>query len=427
MRLRFQNQLAALATAVIAGFAYSYQTQAATFGEQEIDPSNVIAVAAPVGEELYNLLVIEQIPGQRQCWSESGSKPITVEPLLLNFDFSQSCRRSTDSNGYSIRIEGQDYGLEYLLRVVKRNGELQLVGTPVANSEQSEVVIGRTHGLGDSFLKIFLDPGWKVTKRTYEDKTLGHVYFSGSSVAVAPSQDDRAEADPADRPDLAFSAPRSPASASSPLFKSSTSASAPTAQPEGTPVTVPAPADTLPPLPSAASNATAASDNAFSSNRPLPPPPAPRPLPSFLQTPEPDSVPIPVSAPDLAASTPPAPPAPSSRRSLSEIIAVTPRIPNGNGQTPASSKPPVPEPPASSNAEASSPPLVNTAAAQKYKVVVEASPDQDQIRSLYPEAFSTTYNGQSVMQIGVFSSRDNADQALQKLKENGLSGILIPI
>lgn len=427
------GELAALATAAITSISLCRPVQAVTFEEQEIDPSNFIAVAASRGEDLYNLLVIEQIPGQRQCWSESGSKPVIVEPLMMNFDFTESCRRSTDSNGYSIRIDGQDYGMDYLLRIVEHNGELQLVGTPVGQSEHSEVVIGRTYGLDGTFMKIFLNPGWQLTKRTYEGKALGHVYFSGSRAAMAAPDSSVADAletegdDPASQAALSFSAPRSPSGASSPLFENSSSETAQT-QSERVTITAPAPADSpLPPLPDSFSNSPAPSTNALSSNSPLPPPPAPRPVPPSLQEPPADSVPIAVPSPDIAESSSAAPPSSTPNRSLSDILAVDPRVPNGQANTVTADKLPVPQPPTNSNAGALDRALSSSTAGQRqYKVMVEAS-NKDKVRSLYPEAFSTVYDGQSVLQIGVFSSRDNADKAMQSLRGIGLTGILVPL
>ena len=188
MKLALPLKLTALATTVLASITPFNSAKAVDFGEQVVDQNKFIAVAAPF-DQGYNLLVIEQIPGKKQCWSESGSNPVTVEPLLLNFDFSGHCKRSTDSNGYSIRIDGQDYGLDYILRIVERNGELYLVGTHRTNRNQPEVLLGRTYGINNSFAKIFINPGWQFTKRTYEGKTLGHVYFSGDSATIGTSPD----------------------------------------------------------------------------------------------------------------------------------------------------------------------------------------------------------------------------------------------
>ena len=169
---------------ILANTIFPNPAPAVTFDQQEIEQSQVIAIARPYGNGQYDLLVLQQIPGQRQCWSETGNNPTTVEPLLLNFDFTGICDRSTDSNGYSIRLDGQDYGLYYLLRVVKRNGELVLVGTPRTDSTQPEIVVGTTKGITPGFLKISLAPGWRFTRRAYQGQVLSHIYLTGDSSAI---------------------------------------------------------------------------------------------------------------------------------------------------------------------------------------------------------------------------------------------------
>ncbi|MBV5260698.1 DUF3747 domain-containing protein [Synechococcus moorigangaii CMS01] len=156
------------------------------FGEAEINPTQMAAIAVPLNSGGYNLLVVEQLEGadKRQCWAETGANPTLVEPLLLNFDFTNDCRRSTDSNGYSMRIDGEDYGQRYLLRIIPWENEMLLVATPNANN-QDEIVIGRTNGLAAGFLKFNLLPGWEFTRRTFEDRPLGHFYFSSNGTQVA--------------------------------------------------------------------------------------------------------------------------------------------------------------------------------------------------------------------------------------------------
>ncbi|ACB49949.1 unknown [Crocosphaera subtropica ATCC 51142] len=186
---RLPLKLATLATVTLGSFIPSnLPVKASTFSETALDQSKVIAIARPYGDDKYDLLVIEQIPDKRDCWAESGSNPVLVDPLLLNYDFTGICRRSTDSNGYSIRLDGNDLGLDYLLRLVRRDGELVLVGTP-RTPGYSEIVIGSTKGMADGFMKIHLYPGWQFTKRTYEEKVLGHFYFSGSQAAIAAGGD----------------------------------------------------------------------------------------------------------------------------------------------------------------------------------------------------------------------------------------------
>jgi len=171
-------QVAVLATASFFTFGILSPTTAGTFDNAEVNPDNFIAVAAPYGNNQHQLLIIEQISKKQLCWSESGSNPVNVEPLLLKFDFTGICGRSTDSNGYSIRMNGEDLGLEYLLRVVKRDGDLVLVGSNRRNLSAPPIEIGRTNGVSDGFGKIVLNPGWRLTRRTYQGKPLGHIYIT---------------------------------------------------------------------------------------------------------------------------------------------------------------------------------------------------------------------------------------------------------
>lgn len=58
----------------------------------------------------------------------------------------------------------------------------------------------------------------------------------------------------------------------------------------------------------------------------------------------------------------------------------------------------------------------------KYKVLVEAlnTNEEKEVRSLYPEAFKTIFQGESWLQVGAFSNRDKAKQAEQTLVNLGL-------
>lgn len=181
----FPRLTSLLALTLGAPLIPSLPSSASTFTETAIEQTEVIAVARPYGVETtkYDLLVIEQIPGKNKCWETSGATPSMVEPLLLNFDFTGHCRRATDSNGYSVRIDGQDYGLDYLLRLVPRGNELVLVAT-ARNGRGQELVIGSTKGIGSGFMQVELYPGWQFTKRTYDGKVLGHYYISGSQASI---------------------------------------------------------------------------------------------------------------------------------------------------------------------------------------------------------------------------------------------------
>jgi N-acetylmuramoyl-L-alanine amidase len=171
--------LTAAATTLVAGAGFS----ASQFGQKEVDQTKFAAIASPYqAGKAHQLLVVEQVTDARPCWSESGAAPTLVNPLLLQFDFTGICGRSTDANGYSIRMGEEDLGLKYSLRVLRRNGDLVLVGAPRDRGGQ-EIIVGRTGGDTTDFAKINLEPGWRFTKRMLGDRTLGHVYLSYDGVA----------------------------------------------------------------------------------------------------------------------------------------------------------------------------------------------------------------------------------------------------
>lgn len=171
-----------IANIIAASFIALPDANAGTFDEKEIAQDSVIAIAAPYRHG-YNLVVIEQVPGKEQCWAERGISPVAVEPLLMNFDFTGHCRRATDSNGYSVRMGGEERGSDYLLKIVEQGEELVLIGTQ-RDPSQAPIVIGRTHGKSEGVTKIFLNPGWRFTKRSYQGKELSHFYFSDGVVSA---------------------------------------------------------------------------------------------------------------------------------------------------------------------------------------------------------------------------------------------------
>ena len=180
-------KLTFVANIIAANFLTLPAAQAGTFDEKEIAQDQVIAIASPYRHG-YNLVVIEQVPGKEKCWAEHGISPVTVDPLLMNFDFTGHCRRATDSNGYSVRMGGEEKGSDYLLKIVEQNGELVLIGT--TRSGEAPITIGRTHGTTGAANKIFLNPGWSFTKRSYQGKELSHFYFSdrvGSTAKTTPT------------------------------------------------------------------------------------------------------------------------------------------------------------------------------------------------------------------------------------------------
>ena len=358
MKLTLIGKLVAVTTFALTGIIPGLPSEASPFEEQEVNQNDYIAIARPYGENKYDLLIIKQIPGQRQCWDEIESNSVTtVDPLLLNFNFAGSCQRSTDSNGYSLRIDGQDLGLDYLLRIVPQNRELVLVGTHRSDPNQPDIVVGRTEGMASGFLKINLDPGWRFTQRAYNGQVLGHVYLTGDSTAIVAQ-------------------PAYNTTESSPMVSES---DAPVQQMTFTAETQPSPVSSGTRFTSEPSTNT------------LPPPPTPSvsneppPLPSFSELP---------------------PLKPPTTKSVSGVV-------------------PPPSPNAVNTVRNGSSRLSGNAQGYRVVVGVNSSQDRTRVRSLFPEAFSTSYQGRSMLQVGLFSDKNNAQKAEQSLRSIGLQPIII--
>ncbi|MDX2100354.1 MAG: DUF3747 domain-containing protein [Leptolyngbyaceae cyanobacterium bins.59] len=155
------------------------------FQQQEVDQSKYIVLASPVGND-YKPLILEQVSDQRACWTESGTNPVLVDPLLLKFDFTGICGRSVDSNGYSIRMAGREFGPFYSLRVVPMGNDLTLVGVHIYDPKAAPIELGRTNGLPPKgqFAKFQLNSGWRLTRRTLGNKVLGHIYLTTDTLAA---------------------------------------------------------------------------------------------------------------------------------------------------------------------------------------------------------------------------------------------------
>lgn len=184
--------------------------QAALFGQQPIAEQQAVVILRPLGINRYDVLVIEEKQiGSQRCWRDRGDG--TVEPLLLNFDFTGICDRATDSNGYSLRMGGEDLGLRYRLEVRTQESQALLVAVPF-DGRSPTIPLGTTRSLARDFLKVDLLPNWKLARRTYEGQPLGHYYFFADQTLAAYS---------ASNPNLVAIAPqRTPSAALRPVTPS---------------------------------------------------------------------------------------------------------------------------------------------------------------------------------------------------------------
>lgn len=183
MKMAFWQRLTVLTLLGLGANSLSFTAQAAQFEQQEVDQGRFIVLAAPGGDINkdgaidYKLLILEQLKDERPCWNETGGQPSSVDPLLLNFDFTGICNRLIDSNGFSVRTGGTDQALQYNLRIIREDNDLVLVAASTTDRDDL-VEVGRTHGVPTGFSRIILDSGWRLTRRAFNGRAVGHIYLT---------------------------------------------------------------------------------------------------------------------------------------------------------------------------------------------------------------------------------------------------------
>ncbi|MFM7734021.1 MAG: DUF3747 domain-containing protein [Cyanobium sp.] len=153
---------------------------AGLFQSQPLDASRFAVLARPVGQNDWNLLVLEQVAAAPRCWTPLSDG--LVEPSLNQFDYTGICGRYLDSNGYSLRIGEQDLATSYRLRLLLQGNQLLLQA--LSPNEPTVLVVGRAvvpRRDRENFVALQLDPGWQLQRRTFGRQTLNHLYFANPS------------------------------------------------------------------------------------------------------------------------------------------------------------------------------------------------------------------------------------------------------
>jgi hypothetical protein len=175
------RNIATIAGLFLGSVTLINSARAVEFSHAELDQGKIVAIASPYGDNQHQLLIVEQISAGRLCWSEKRTETgmVIINPLLGEFDFTGICRRSTDSNGYSVRLNNQDLGWKYGLKIMRRENDLLLVAVSTTRREAHRLVVGRTKGnSGGGFVKIHLNPGWRMTRRAFKGQVTGHIYLT---------------------------------------------------------------------------------------------------------------------------------------------------------------------------------------------------------------------------------------------------------
>lgn len=178
---------AVFTAAVASGLPQVAKAQGSVFTAADVDESQFVMVSAPIGKSARSQLnIYEQRTSARPCFAVSGASPAVVDPLLASFDFTGICNRYIDGNGYSLRIGGDDLGTHYRLSVVKSGADIELLAVPTRDAYRPTMVVARSGGPGNGFLKLNLEPGWKLMRRQYGKRTLGHLYVYRDGMPGSP-------------------------------------------------------------------------------------------------------------------------------------------------------------------------------------------------------------------------------------------------
>jgi hypothetical protein len=219
--------LSALVAVLEAALPASVAAQTALFNAVEVEQDKFVIVAAPIGDgSRAQLNIYEQVTNRRPCFATSGAAPTLVEPLLGSFDFTGICSRYMDANGYSVRVGTQDLATVYRLSVVRSGNDTVLLAAPTRGQAGPEMIVARTNGTAGGFLKLQPEPGWRLMRRHFGQRRLGHLYLYRDSwpgeasaqrvVDPAPGQFAPAVAPPAPGSPAGTGAPAAPGPQSAP-------------------------------------------------------------------------------------------------------------------------------------------------------------------------------------------------------------------
>lgn len=392
MKTGLQAWKLAVMTAVGCGITHTASPAIAVqFDQMEIDQNRVVAIAAPIGNgRSHKLIILEQLSDARECWRERPGSPTMIDPLLLDFDFTNICGRNTDSNQFSVRVGGEDWSLRYGLRIVQKGNDLVLVAFSNQNRSLPEIEVGRTRGLTTGFAKIYLDPGWTLTRRAYQGQPVNHIYLTHTqslpAIAAATQTTNQSSTAPISQP-----ATQPPAQAA---------------------IIISAPSQAIPPTQRPPSQSVI--------TIPVPPPET-----SGLTARRSPSAIVPTSP--VPSTTSPVPSAPSSDLPSVVVAPTILQVPSLPPIAAATAAPPRSIPVLSTDQLPAPPSFGPTVTGVSYRVVVQTSSpqQQEQVRQLVPDAFRTTINGQVVMQAGVFRDRAIADALQQRLSQQNLPASVI--
>jgi hypothetical protein len=146
------------------------------FGSEPVAQDRVIALAQPLSNDRWTLIVLEQREPAPPCWRRNANGSVLTYEMHLP---ESTCGRYLSGSAYSLRAGGQDLRQPWRLRVEHSNGQLQLLASDGKQTEP--IVIGSGQAAGSALVELRLQNNWAFERRTFEGQNLGHLYVSHSN------------------------------------------------------------------------------------------------------------------------------------------------------------------------------------------------------------------------------------------------------
>lgn len=173
---RKRRYLAAAGVSALAASAVPQQLAqaAAPFGSEPLAQDRVIALAQPLSDDRWNLIVLEQREPAPPCWRRNANGSVLTYEMHLP---ERTCGRYLSSSAYSLRVGGDDLRHPWRLRVEHNNGQLQLLASG-SSAAQPPLLIGSGQAAGSALVELKLLNDWTFERRSFQGQTLSHLYVA---------------------------------------------------------------------------------------------------------------------------------------------------------------------------------------------------------------------------------------------------------
>lgn len=171
-----RTYLAATAVSLLAAAAAVPQQlarAAVAFGSESLAQDRVIALAQPLSNDRWNLIVLEQREPAPPCWRRNVNGSVLTYEMHLP---ESTCGRYLSSSAYSLRVGGEDLRQPWRLRVEHNNGQLQLFAS--GGSQAEPILIGTGQAAGSALVELRLQNNWAFERRTFDGQSLSHLYVA---------------------------------------------------------------------------------------------------------------------------------------------------------------------------------------------------------------------------------------------------------